>query len=813
MSDKSVLVAVEGVPYQADIMYEYSLPEELEDTVEIGSLVSCPFGKGSRSVNAVVTDIIPRSEGKRLKSISDVHSSVAVLDKGGIGLCRFIKERYFCTFFEAAKLVMPAGTVSGFDHVFSLCGEIDDTELSEYFKSRKKPVLRKTLLHDLGQDAYYRALKLVRKGELKEELRARQTVSDSTVKTVELTDKAEAYAEKCRNKPSVNNGKHLSAIEWLQKQGKSTVKELTYMTGVSASVIKTLEKYGVVKVYDAETFRNPLKDKKPCAEKKENKLNESQKKAADEIAARFGSGSAHLLYGVTGSGKTHVFLDLTDRILAQGKSVLMLIPEISLTLQIIDSFYARYGNALAVLHSGLSLGERYDEYKRIRSGEARVVVGTRSAVFAPLQNLGLIIIDEEQEHTYKSEMSPKYSARTVAGYIVNQQKALLLLASATPSFESYYRAQHEKIGISVLEERFNGKPLPKVIVADMSRELHAGGHSLIGTVLASEIAENIRKKEQIILFMNRRGYNSFVQCPKCKYVFTCDSCGIPLTYHAKNNRLVCHYCGSGMPAPDICPVCGAETLKYSGCGTQKIEEELHTYFPELRVLRMDADTVTGKNSRDEILSAFANKEYDVLLGTQMITKGLNFPDVTLVGVLMADSSLYSSDFRAYEKTFSLITQVVGRAGRASKSGRAVIQTYSPSHLVLEHAIKQDYTGFYEEEASLRKILLYPPFCDLCQCVFLADSLSRAFEGAKAFIEKTEKELEKEEFSSLPISIIYPRQTAVPKVNGRDRVRILIKCKDNAVTRKLLNTVYLDFLKNKEFKDITVGVDMDPSVIV
>lgn len=812
-SEKSVLVYIEDVPYQADKQYEYLLPAALEEVVCVGSLVRCPFGRGSRAVRAVVTEIRTRSEDVKLKEVEDVFSASPVLDEKGLRLCAFMKERYFCPFFEAAKTVMAPGTVGGFDRFVRMDAPVSDPEIRDFFEKNQNTVSRKNLAERLGKENYAKVLRLIKKGELTETLEKKQTVSDSVSRFVRVLPRAADYARRERPKKAPNIQKRLAVLDYLFENGDSSVKDVIYMTGVSVSVLKTLEKYGVTEFFEKETPRDPLKNKKRGSDTAPCVLNAEQQKAFEEISANLGSGGAHLLYGVTGSGKTHVFTALADKVLSQGKSVLLLLPEISLTLQIIDRLVSRYGDLLAVLHSGLSVGERYDEYKRIRTGDARFVVGTRSAVFAPLKDLGLVIVDEEQEHTYKSEKSPRYDAKAVAGYRVHEEKALLLVASATPSFESFYKAQKGRIGLSVLRERYNGGPLPKVLVSDMSRELAEGNRDIIGSVLASEIAKNAEKHEQTILFMNRRGYNSFVQCPKCKYVFACKSCGIPMTYHAANDRLVCHYCGESKPAASVCPVCGSKTLKYSGYGTQRAEREIKALFPELRVLRMDADTVGGKNSRDEILSAFARREYDVLLGTQMITKGLDFPNVTLVGVLSADSLLYSSDFRAYEKTFSLLTQVVGRAGRAEKQGRAVIQTFSPTHLVLEHAIKQDYEGFFEEETSLRKLLVYPPFCDVCQCVFTADTLPRAFEAAEAFTSRIEEKLKCEEFAKLPLTIIRARQTAVPMVGGRDRVRVLIKCRDDAPTRRLLREVYLGMLTDKDMRDVTVGLDMNPTSII
>lgn len=812
MSTEHIFVAIEDIPYSADKLYEYALPAELQQTVSVGTMVLCPFGGGNRKVRGIVFDFGPASTNK-VKQIFDVYDLNGFLTQDQIRLCRYMKNKYFCTFFDAAKTMMPAGVIGGVDRYYSLCAPCADLMIQELFDRNQNWVLQKELVRQLPRQKYYQVLKWVREHKAREVLKFKNMVSDRMASVFQITSAGEVYAAECRKKQTELAKKHLAVLDFLKENDSCTAKEILYMTGLSASVLNTLRKRGMVSVTVAEQLRDPLMNKSLEYNPQPVVLNDTQKQAAEEILKNSQTGKTHLLYGVTGSGKTHVFMAVIDELLARGKSALVLLPEISLTLQIIERFYLHYGPQLAVLHSALSAGERYDEYKRIRSGHAKVVVGTRSAVFAPMQDLGIIIIDEEQEHTYKSDMTPKYHARDIAAFLVARKKALLVLASATPSFESYTRAMKGAIGYSELSGRFNKQPLPKVLVSDTAMEQVQGNLSLISTTLATELQKNLEQQEQTILFMNRRGYNSFVSCPKCKFVFRCPNCGIALTYHSVNDRLVCHYCGYSQPATGHCPDCGEKTLRYSGFGTQKAESELRQFFPGIRILRMDADTVGGKSTRDEILTAFARKEYDVLLGTQMITKGLDFPDVTLVGVLMADMSLYSSDFRAYEKTFSLITQVVGRAGRAQKQGRAVIQTFSPEHMVLEYAFRQDYKGFYAEESALRKSLVYPPYCDICQVVFLADGVSAAFEGAEAFVHKIELLLQDSHFDQIPVSIIRPRQTAVPKVDGRDRVRVLIKCRDDLRTREMLNEAYLWFLKEKVFKNTSISMDINPSMII
>ena len=811
MEPENILVAIEDIPYSADKLYEYALTEEIKDIVVPGTIVLCPFGNGNRSVRGIVVKHCLRTDAK-VKHVQDICDVSGYLGEDELRLCNYMKNKYFCTFFDAAKTVMPAGALGDFDRIYSLCSNCGDEVLDTLFWQYGNRISRKKLLSLLPRNKFYKILNLVRFGGAQEILQVKNVISDRKQTVVQLDSSSTVYADKCRKKGSEIDKKHLAIISYLAEHGPSTVKEVLYMTGLSDSVIKTLNKRGVLKLSTREIFRNPLKNKHFCSDPGFIVLNKTQQQVAGEICSQLGTGRTHLLYGVTGSGKTHVFMRIIDCVLEKGESALILLPEISLTLQIIERFYQYYGDKVAVLHSALSIGERYDEYKRIRSGAARIVIGTRSAVFAPVQKLGVIIIDEEQEHTYKSDMTPKYHARDIAAFLVHQKNALLLLASATPSFESFNRAMKGDIGFSRLDERFNQQPLPKVLVADMAMEQANGNLTVISNLLASELQKNLQRGEQTILFMNRRGYNSFVSCPMCKFVYKCPNCGIPMTFHKINNHLICHYCGYTVSDQHKCPSCGSETMRYSGFGTQKVEDELKQNFPGIRILRMDADTVGTKSSRDEILTSFGLGKQDVLLGTQMITKGLDFANVTLVGVLMADMSLYSSDFRAYEKTFSLLTQVIGRAGRAEKEGRAVIQTYSPEHIVLEYAFKQDYEGFYKEETALRKSLIYPPFCDVCQVIFLADALSAAFEGAEAFVHKVEMLLQ-ETYNTVPVSIIRPKQTAVPKVGGRNRVRVLIKCRDNQQTRRMLHDAYTWYLKEKIFKNTTISIDINPSMIV
>jgi primosomal protein N' (replication factor Y) len=671
------LVAIKDLPMSADGLYTYSVPDELRSVVTAGLFCTVPFGR-KKETQGVIISLTDKTEVPvdKLRSISSVEEGerdITSLSESKLSLALYIRERYFCTYWDAVSLVLPfAGT-------------------------KKK-----------------------------------------------------------------SNRQH--------------------------------------------AFKDPLaKLERHVAS--EAVLNTQQQKAYEEIRKKLFTGGVHLLFGVTGSGKTLVYIKLINDVLSEGKTALLLVPEIALTYQIVARLYDSYGSDLAVLHSALTPAERRETFRMIAEGKKKIIVGTRSALFAPVKNLGIVIIDEEQENSYKSEMTPKYAAREVAAFIVKKETALLVIASATPSFEAFRLAESGKIGFSEISERYNGGPLPKVVLVDMHEETAKGNSTPFGSLLVSEISQNLKNGEQTVLFMNHRGYNTFVSCLDCGEPIVCPYCGVTMPYHKKNERLVCHYCGYSVPVPQQCPKCGGKTMKYSGVGTQKAEEDLSSIFPEARILRMDADTVSEKGSRDKILSSFSRGECDILLGTQMITKGLDFPNVTLVGVLLADTMLFSSDFRAFEKTFSLLTQVVGRAGRSQKTGRAVIQSFYPEHRVFRYALDQDYMGFYRNETAFRQTMLYPPFCDICQVSFIASTEEKAFDAAERF-ENALRASQQE----LPLRVIPAKATYVPMVETKPRVRILLKCVDNRRQRKVLYDVYLSFIKNPANKDIRIDIDMNPANI-
>lgn len=602
--------------------------------------------------------------------------------------------------------------------------------------------------------------------------------------------------------------KQQSVVDLLLEVGSASVKETCLLAGVTENVLKTLEKKSIVSYFENIVYRTPVKSTIDAYDEEKIQLTDEQNNAYETIKKQIDENvfSTTLLYGVTGSGKTQVFLKCIDDVLNLGKNVIVLVPEISLTPQTMAIFQNRYGKEIAVFHSALSLGERSDEFKRVKEGKARIVVGTRSAIFAPLSNIGIIIIDEEQEHTYKSEMSPRYHARDVARYRCAFNKAPLLLASATPSIESFSNAMNGKYTLCRLNNRYGNAVLPQVTVVDMkSRDKEDGSHS-ISKELYEKLSKNLTEKHQSILLINRRGYNTFVACNSCGHVVTCPNCSISMTYHSTNNRLMCHYCGYSEPLRTTCPECGLDNVRYSGAGTQRIEEELRQTLPDARVLRMDADTTTAKFSHETKLKDFGDGKFDILLGTQMVAKGLDFPNVTLVGVVNADASIYNENFNANEKAFSLLTQVVGRSGRGEHSGLAVIQTINPENPVVQLAAQQDYDSFYDTEIMVRKVMTYPPYCDIFVVGFSGTNENTVSCCAASFFHDLVN-LNSEVREKM--IVLGPAPSKIAKINNKYRYRLILKCKKSKAIREMLHKLLVMNSKKKEFTHVSTYVDMNP----
>ena len=780
-----VKVAVSAAPYHIDKPYDYLVPAELEESAVPGARVTVPFGRGNRLSEGM---ILARGEGKKvqgLKALSAVLDREPVLDGAELALAFWMRQRYFCTMFEAARTILPAGLWYRLREIWRLQAELDpETARAAAGGIRRGPEVLETLersggsaeleaLRDAHGDEALTALRaLERAGVVWHETAARQKVGDKTRRMAELALSAEealALTEaKRRSSPT-----RYEVVKLLAANGRTACADVTYFTGASPRTLRGMEKAGLLTFSEAEELRVSLpagvEPGPPIV------LNEEQQEAFETLRglAEAGRASGALLQGVTGSGKTQVYLRLVQEILSQGKTAIVLVPEIVLTPQMMGKFASYFGDDAAMLHSGLRMTERYDQWKRIRWGEVKVVLGTRSAIFAPLKNLGVIILDEEQEGSYLSENPPRYHTRDVAKYLCARDKALLILGSATPSVETAWAAEEGQYHRTLLRHRYNEQNLPQVLIADLRQEIKAGNPGLIGADLRRELERNLEKGEQSILFLNRRGSSRYVLCGECGHVPECPRCSAPLTYHSANGRLMCHHCGHSQRSFDACPVCGG-IMKRVGAGTQKVEEELAGLFPGVGVLRMDADTTA--EGHEKLLRRFERERIPILLGTQMVAKGLDFENVTLVGVLAADLSLYVENYRAAERTFSLLTQVVGRAGRGGKSGRAVIQTYTPGNDVIQCAARQDYGRFYEGEIRMRRLRRLPPFADLFTL-----TISGAEEGAVLRAAIGVRDALRGRFGDG--EVLGPAPAPVLKVNNRYRYRVLLVGKNDKETRE------------------------------
>ena len=807
MGVKAARVVIDGATYGYDRCYDYSIPVQLISDCAAGCRVTVPFGRGNATRQGAVVALSEAQDGAVLKPILSVIDRQPVLNEEMLAICEYLREHTFCTYYDAIRTLLPFGFNVKLVTTYSLCegfdGEITDemSNISAYIV-RNGQISRDKLLEICGLDSKSDLPeKLEKAGFITAKSSVVRRINDATVKMARLAETAPEDVKLSKKQQEV--------ASLLRDIGTAAVKEICYYTGVTASVVQALANKGVVELYDQETLRPAY-----CQDTEINSepatLSESQQIAYDKLYGMMTSGkpSTALLYGVTGSGKTQVYLKLTDETVKAGRGVIVMVPEISLTPQTLAVFNNRYSGKIAVFHSAMSLGQRMDEYKRVKSGEALIAIGTRSAVFAPFEDIGLIIMDEEQEHTYKSEMSPRFHARDIARFRASRHNCLVLLASATPSVESYAAAKEGKYALCTIASRFGQAQLPQVVTVDMRNEMLSGNSGAISTELVRRMEEAFKEGNQCVILINRRGHNTFVSCPSCGYVASCPNCSISMTYHSANRRMMCHYCGYSHPVDGKCPECEG-TLRFFGIGTQRVEEELKLLFPKANILRMDADSVTTKNGYAEKLDAFAKGEYNILLGTQMVAKGLDFQRVTLVGVLGADLSLYSEDFRSFERTFSLLTQVVGRSGRGSRPGTAVIQTYNPDGHMIQLAASQDYDAFFEEEILTRKLMIYPPYCD----IVLAGTVSADRSAAKAaagellwlFKEKAE-----DEYKDVKMIILGPVPPAVPKVNNRYRFRLIIKCRANARFRELLREILEDAKQSHELKNAAVYIDINPS---
>ncbi len=797
-------VILEQTAFSFDKPYGYAIPENICDTIKAGCRVVVPFGRGNTHRQAVVLSIYEDKNDIPYKEIYRLIDETPILTEEMLSMVGWMHEHCFCTYFDAVKAVLPAGisfTVrerlekgeTPFDAEFSF--------LEEYF-GRYESASREELLEAFENLNDNKINLLIKTGQLRKISSATRKMNDSTLKTVRPLLSEEEISD-IKLTP-----RQQEIARLVLELGSVSVKELVYFTGVSASVINALADKGVIELFEKEVYRSPINQGK--LQKKEIILTGEQQTAYQELSRLYSSdkGEAALLYGVTGSGKTSVFLKLVDTAVAENKGAIIMVPEISLTPQTVEIFAGRYGKKVALFHSALSLGQRMDEWKRVKNGEATVAIGTRSAIFAPVKNLSLIIIDEEQEHTYKSEQSPRFHARDLAKFRVAYNNALLVMASATPSLETYTNAKIGKYSLCRLTERYGNANLPEVVTVDMRNELRAGNAGPLSGELKSQIYSALENGKQAIVLLNRRGHNTYISCPTCGYVATCPNCSVSMTFHSANKRLMCHYCGYSEAALKKCPTCTDIDLRFMGIGTQKIEEELKVTFPDAGILRLDADSTSSKDAFSSYLGDFAQGKYDIMLGTQMVAKGLNFPNVTVVGVIGADSALNSSDYRSFERSFSLLTQVLGRAGRGEDKGVAVIQTIDPDSNLIKLAAAQDYDTFYGQEINVRKMMIYPPYCDIAQITVLSPSRADAENTAKEVFNTFTKGINGE-YSSVKVRILGPSPAATPKVNKKYRYRLIIKAKNTKAFRDLLRTS----TGIKTPRDTSVFVDINPETIV
>ena len=726
-------------------IFDYNVPSEMQGTICVGDRVLVPFGNKKTYEEGLIVGLKENTQYK-VKDIAKIQEGIKLTEEN-IDLAKLMARRYFCNISDCIKLMLPPGT------------------LNKNIDSR---------------------------------------VKDKTLNFVYLKKDIEEIEEDIENK-IIKSEKQKRVLNFLiQNEGIQTT-ELEIITDTTNAVLKALEKKEYIEIIEEKVERNPFlnKDIKPT---KKLKLTEEQQDAFNKIDKTINNNEnkEFLLYGVTGSGKTEIYLQLIEKIIQKNKTAIVLVPEISLTPQMVERFIARFGQEkIAVLHSKLSIGERYDQWNKIKNGECKIVIGARSAIFAPIQNLGLIIIDEEHDSSYKSETNPRYNAKELAGYMAKKNNIPLVLGSATPDISTYYKAENNKIEMLKLTKRANESNLPKVEVIDLREELANGNRSILSRKLYQEIEENLKNKKQTILFLNRRGYSTFVMCRDCGYTVKCKNCNITMTYHIKTNKLKCHYCGHEEKNLTECPECHSKNIKYFGTGTQRLEEDINKIFPEATTIRMDIDTVTRKNSHEEILNKFKNDNIDILIGTQMVVKGHHFPNVTLVGVIAADSSLYIEDYRANERTFQILTQVAGRAGREKLPGRVIIQTYNPDNFAIECSKKQNYDEFYETEIELRKQLKYPPFCDIIS-IGLTDTDNNKIKNVSERLYNNISRTIKNE--KMDFNIYKPLPCPIDKIKNKYRWRIILKGKLNNKIIDIINKS----IEQVNSKTTRIIVDTNPT---
>ena len=808
-------IAVSAANFAIDKPYSYAVPETM--SLQPGMRVTVPFGRSNRHTEGVVL-AMEAGSADGLKPVAAVMDEAPVLSLPMLQLAQFMRKRYFCTFFDAVRVMLPAGLWFQSKDTYALTDDRSWQEKS--IRQADAAVLLRTL-SDCGgstdgsllrqvlesEEAFEKAVSyLLKKKWITAQRDFARKTNDKTERIAALAVSQEEALEYAAHRPK-SAVMQKNVLELLCSVGEAAVKEICYFTGCKPATVTRLAELGYVTLWEKPVLR--CREIKPAKLDGELILNEEQQCAFEGLQQQMQQekpGTA-LLYGVTGSGKTAVYIQLIKTCIANNKQAMLLVPEIALTPQLLGLMAAYFGQAVAILHSSLPAAERYDQWKRVRSGEARVIVGTRSAVFAQCPNLGLIILDEEQEHSYKSENTPRYHAREIALWRGLKENALVLLGSATPSVESMFYAKSGIYTLYTLRKRWGGKPLPKVQIVDMKEELRSGNDATLSYSLQDAIGQTTEAGKQSILFLNRRGNSRALVCVDCHSIPECPRCNVRLTFHSANERLMCHYCGHSEPVPKRCPSCGGP-MKQLGTGTQKVQEELMNLFPGIRVDRMDTDTVSAVNTHEKILEHFASENIPVLIGTQMVAKGLNLPNVTLVGVLDADLGLYTDHFRAAETTFNMLTQVVGRAGRGDSSGKAILQTMTPQHKVITLAADQDYDGFYDLEINLRRVQNVPPFGDLAMVTFTGMDEARVLHGAVKFKDSLQNLLKQGEFAAENCTVLGPAPCPVPKINYNFRYRLTLRCRMTDNLRMLLAHLLRQFSQDRDNRGVTAFIDVN-----
>ena len=794
-----VKVVVDAKTSFVDKIFSYIVPEEFEKDIKAGQRVEVPFGNGNKRRVGYVAAISDDS-GENLKEIINIIDTNPLLDRQSMVEAYWIKSRYFCTFASALKLFLPCGAATDVKEVISYCAENENgisksqSGILEFIKE-KGSVSYDRIKSFFGKSVRADIRELAEKNMVTVSYSSEDNAKTKLLTVVSLADKDADFDSLIKK----NASSQRRIVNVLKQCEFLSIPDLCMFAGCTSGSVKSLVDKNIIVKNQIEVNRTPFSassigtnDGFTLTNEQENVLNiieSASKKPFKPV----------LLRGVTGSGKTEVYIRAIEKVLEKGKSAIVLVPEISLTHQMVSRFLSRFGNRVALLHSKLSYGERFDEWRRIKRGDAKVVIGARSAVFAPCQDLGIIVIDEEHEDTYKSESGVRYDAREVAMYRAKNAGAMLILSSATPSVESYFRAKNSDYTLCEMNRRYNGVSMPKTEIVDMRNELKSGNKSPFSETLKREIQDNLEKGEQTILFLNRRGYSTFVSCRSCGHVEMCPNCNISMTYHSTDRSLLCHYCGNKKRMVTVCPECGSENIRGFGTGTQKIEEKLKEEFPGISVIRMDVDTTSGKNSHQQVLDTFESEKIDVLLGTQMVSKGLDFKNVTLVGVIAADQILNMGEYKAAERTFDMITQVCGRSGRGDKRGRAVIQTYMPENSTLNLSSRHDYIGFYNEEIKLRRALIYPPYCNIINVTLSGSDEAEVKKAALDMYNDVSAALA----DGRALQIYKATPCHIDKIQNRYRWHFWLKC----VYNKEIHDYISEIAENE--KKVTVTVDLDP----